>query len=79
MRIKSLLIVVFTLLSFGALAQTGGLKGKVVSRDGRVAIDGARVVVSPGDRDVMTDNQGNFVFDGLENGEYTLTIEAPEF
>lgn len=79
MRIKSLLIVVFTLLSLGALAQTGGVKGRVVSRTGRTAIDGAKVVVNPGDYSVMTDAQGNFVFDGLENGEYTLTVEAPEF
>ena len=69
MRIKSLLIVVFTLLSLGALAQTGGVKGRVVSRTGRTAIDGAKVVVNPGDYSVMTDAQGNFVFDGLENGE----------
>ena len=32
MKIKSLLIFVFTLMSLTAFAQSGGIKGKVVSR-----------------------------------------------
>ena len=40
MKIKSLLIFVFTLMSLTAFAQSGGIKGMVVSREGSVEVDG---------------------------------------
>ena len=44
MRIKTFLIMVLSLLSLTAYAQYGGIKGKVVSRTTRAAIDGVKVL-----------------------------------
>ena len=60
MKIKSLLIFVFTLMSLTAFAQSGGIKGKVVSREGRVAVDGVKVSVTPGEMTATTDGRGGF-------------------
>ncbi len=77
MKIKSLLILAFTLLSLSAAAQSGGVKGKVVSRNGREAVDGVKVTVNG--ETVVTDAEGYFEIPGLERGEHTLLFEAPEF
>ena len=79
MKIKSLLIFVFTLMSLTAFAQSGGIKGKVVSREGRVAVDGVKVSVTPGEMTATTDGRGGSVIENVEPGEYTLQFEAPEF
>lgn len=44
MRIKTFLIMVLSLLSLTAYAQYGGIKGKVVSRTTRAAIDGVKEI-----------------------------------
>ena len=79
MKIKSLLILVLSLVSFAAFAQDGGIKGKVVSRAGRVPLDGVKVMMTPGDVTAVSDAQGNFVFENIPGGEYTLQFEAAEF
>ena len=60
MRIKTFLIMVLSLLSLTAFAQYGGIKGKVVSRTTRAAIDGVKVTLTPGDVTTKTDATGNF-------------------
>ena len=79
MKIRTLLVILLTLACAGAYAQDGGVKGKVVSRDGRVALSNVKVVVEPLGVTVMTDNHGNFNIDQLPKGEYQLKFEAPEF
>ena len=79
MKIRALLVILLTLACAGAYAQDGGVKGKVVSRDGRVALSNVKVVVEPLGVTVMTDNHGNFNIDQLPKGEYQLKFEAPEF
>ena len=76
MKIKSLLIFVFTLMSLTAFAQSGGIKGKVVSREGRVAVDGVKVSVTPGEMTATTDGRGGFV---IENVEITPSEENDYF
>lgn len=66
-------------MSLTAFAQSGGIKGKVVSREGRVAVDGVKVSVTPGEMTATTDGRGGFVIENVEPGEYTLQFEAPEF
>jgi len=43
MKIRALLVILLTLACAGAYAQDGGVKGKVVSRDGRVALSNVKV------------------------------------
>ena len=78
MRIKTFLIMVLSLASLTAFAQGGGVKGKVVSRTTRAAIDGVKVTLTPGDITTTTDATGNFEIDKLAKGEYSLTFEATE-
>lgn len=56
MKIRALLVILLTLACAGAYAQDGGVKGKVVSRYGRVALSNVKVVVEPLGVTVMTDN-----------------------
>ena len=47
MKMRILLLSLLTLFSVPALAQDGGITGKVVSRDGRVALSNVKVVAEP--------------------------------
>ncbi len=79
------------LLAFAALlasvavfgqAYTGGVKGEVVNRNGRVAVEGARLTLYQGATElatVVTDAEGNFLIPDLADGMYTLVIDAPDF
>ena len=79
MKIKNLLILLFTLITVGAAAQDGGLKGRAVQRVGRDAIDRVKVTIAPTNKVVYTNAQGDFAIEGLAAGDYRLTFEAPEF
>ena len=80
MKIKTILFMVLSLMSFTVFAQNnGGVKGKAVSRTTRAAIDGVKVTLTPGDVTTKTDASGNFVIENLAKGEYTLSFEAAEF
>ena len=47
MKIKTILFMVLSLMSFTVFAQNnGGVKGKVVSRTTRAAIDGVKVTLT---------------------------------
>ena len=67
------------LLTVGAYAQNGGVKGKVVSRDGRVAVGGVKVSIEGGMQNAVTDDSGDFVLENLPKGTYKVRFEAPEF
>ena len=79
MRIKHLLTLLLSLASLTAFAQSGGIKGKVVSRGTRAAIQQATATLTPGNIQTHSDAEGKFAFEQLEPGEYTLTIEADDF
>lgn len=79
MKIKNLLILLFTLITVGAAAQDGGVKGRAVQRVGRDAIDRVKVTIAPTNKVVYTNAQGEFTIEGLAAGDYRLTFEAPEF
>ncbi|MBR1632145.1 MAG: DUF2012 domain-containing protein [Bacteroidales bacterium] len=61
---------------------TGGVKGVIVNRTAKSAVEGARVKLYSGASElatVVTDAEGNFSLQGVPDGMYSLVIEAPEF
>ena len=79
MKIKSLLILVLSLVTLTAFGQDGGIKGRVVSRAGRIALGDVKITMTPGGTTTVSDAQGNFVFENIPAGEYSLQFETPEF
>ena len=79
MKIKNLLILLFTLIVVGASAQEGGVKGRAVTRVGRTVIDGVKVTIEPTGQVVYTNANGDFEVKGLTAGEYRVMFEAADF
>ncbi len=79
MKLKTVLLMVLSFFSICAFAQGGGVKGKVVSRTGRMPIDGVNVTLTPGDFKTTTNANGDFLFDFIEKGEYNLHFEVSEY
>ena len=82
---KRIILAFAALISSVALfaqAPTGGVKGTVVNRNGRVPVEAARLVLMQGAAQVATATSaqdGSFLIDELPDGIYTLVIDAPEF
>ncbi len=73
------------LCSLSLSAQTsgvGGVKGTVVNRAGRVPVSNARITIVK-DAEAVVDgfshSDGKFLFEGLEDGQYLMTVEAAGF
>ena len=75
---KLLLLTFLTLFSLTAFAQ-GGIKGQVVSRNGRTAVGQVKVTLDANGQSVTTDDNGFFTFGELPKGDYRLTFSAPDF
>ena len=66
MKLRTLLLLLVSLLSLPGIAQNmGGIKGTVVSRTTRATIDKVKVTMMPGEVTTTTDGSGQFVFDNL--------------
>ena len=76
---KFLLTTLCALLSLSAFAQMGGMKGVVVSRETREPIGGVAIAVNGIAINTTTNENGEFVIEGLEPGQYLLTFSAYEF
>ena len=76
---RFLLTILAMLLTVGLYAQTGGMKGVVVSRDGREPINGVAIFVDNVAVNTTTDYDGEFVISGLAPGQYLLRFEYPDF
>lgn len=62
--------------------ETGGVKGTVVNRSGRVPVAGAELQIFKGAdlmETVYASSDGSFLFDGLDNGLYLMKVSAPGF
>ncbi len=83
--LKKLVTVLCTLaLGVTMFAQgfTGGVKGTVVNRAGRVPIAGASLTLSQNGETIASQksaSDGTFAIDNLDNGMYGLTVEAIGF
>ena len=65
-----------------AQAFTGGIKGTVVNRAGRVPIPGAEMTLSQDGRllaELTSGQEGEFLIEGLADGVYQLAVKADEF
>ena len=76
---KFLLLIFSMLLVAGAYAQMGGMKGVVVSRDGREPIAGAAIFIDNEDMQTTTNQDGEFIIEGLAPGQYLMRFESAEF
>jgi len=66
------LTVILVLTMAGAFAQNGGVKGKVVSREGREAVGGVKVSIEGTTLTATTDDNGAFIFDNLPGGTWAI-------
>ena len=76
---KFLLLLISALITVGAYAQSGGMKGQVVSREGREPISDVVITIGEMSKTVKTNSQGEFYIDGLASGQYLLTFTAHDF
>ena len=84
MKIKLTFLLTALLLSLEVLAQTfsGGVKGTVVDRAGRIPIQGAELKLSKNGEvlaTVKSDANGFFLIESLDNGMYDMTVSADGF
>ena len=77
---RKFLLTIFSItLAISAYAQSGGMKGVVVSRDDRKPIAGVAIFVNDVAVNTTTNQNGEFLVEGLTPGEYMLRFEAVEF
>ena len=76
---RLLLLFISVLISVGVYAQNGGMKGQVVSREGREPISGVVITIDQVSRHIKTNSRGEFFIKGLEPGQYLLVFKAPDF
>ena len=79
MKLKFLLIATMTLVASTVFAQESGLKGRVLSRDGRVAVGNVAVTIEGTTYKARTNDNGFFELKGVPAGDYKLSFTAPEF
>jgi len=70
-----LLVLVQLLVSSSCVAQGGKgvVKGRIVDSSGGV-LQGAKILMEPGDIERVTDTQGEFTITGMEAGTYTVLV-----
>lgn len=81
-KISILLASLLICSSLMAQGLIGGVKGTVVSRAGRVPVEGASLVITKGGEKIaeaVSDGEGKFLIEGLENGMYDMTVSADDF
>ena len=65
-----------------AQAPTGGVRGTIVSRNDRQPIEKARLILYQGANEVATvisAEDGTFLIPELQNGMYSLVVQAPDY
>ena len=79
MKIRILLLSLLTLFMGEAFAQGGGIKGQVVSREGRTALSHVKVSVEKMGIAIETDDEGRFVIENIAKGDYEVLFETAEY
>jgi len=76
------LATIFCAAAMFAQEPTGGLKGTVVNRSTKEPVSSAKLVIYSGAGEVATvlsDEDGNFEIPALQDGNYTIVVNAAEF
>ena len=76
---KFLLLLLSAFISLGAYAQTGGMKGTIVSREGREPLGGVVITIDQLSKTIKANSRGEFIIDGLEPGQYIMRFETEDF
>jgi len=71
--------VVFIMTSSAFAQQAGSLRGVIIDREFGTPVSGASVTIIENGQKVSTNDQGNFVFNGLLPGRYTVKISRSGF
>jgi iron complex outermembrane receptor protein len=74
-----MLIAAFAMASTPVIAQEQSappLSGTVIDASTQQALSGVEVEIEGLDQSATTDSEGNFSFENIEPGAYTVTIEA---
>ena len=77
MKLKFLLIATMAMLASTAFAQESGLKGRVLSRNGRTAVGNVAVTIEGTTYKAQTNDEGYFELKGVPAGDYKLSFAAP--
>ena len=76
---KLLPILLLMLVAPCAMAQMGGVTGRILSRAGRTPIAGVAVKTTPATSTDVTDAEGCFTLDAVPNARYMISFSAPGF
>ncbi len=79
MKLKALLLMLLAIVTLTSYAQDGGVRGKVVSRNGRVALSNVQVTIESLGLKAITDKDGNFDFKNLPQGDYSIQFATPDY
>jgi outer membrane receptor for ferrienterochelin and colicins len=63
----------------GTIDKIGGMISGIVSNDSRIPMEGATVVLSPGNRTTYSNGEGRFEFKELPVGKYTVKVSYVGF
>src|SRR5437867_1611820 len=79
-KFLSRLILLLFVLSLSAVAQNGGkITGRVVFAGNSLPLSGATVQIVQLRRSVVTDSNGNYEFNGIPFGRYTILVRQDGF
>ncbi|MBR2961505.1 MAG: carboxypeptidase regulatory-like domain-containing protein, partial [Alistipes sp.] len=76
---RFLLLTLLALFSTLVMAQVGGIKGTVVSRNGRTAVGQVKVTIDGVQQVATTNDSGEFSFKNLPQGTYKLSFTAGDY
>ena len=79
MKIRLFLMLLFCSVASLAFAQAGGVKGRVLERGSKTALDGVKVVLQGASNQTTYTEKGTFIFTGVPAGDYKLILEAVDY
>ncbi len=71
---RKLLLFVLLILVNSAFAQKGSIEGEILDKENHTFISGANITLSPLQLKIVSDMNGQYKFENIPAGTYTLTI-----